>query len=67
MRDSNSADVIDRVGPGFSAAGDNSWRDDGYDHDEDEFFESPRIARRVFWTIVLILIVCAYMIASGRA
>lgn len=67
MKDASSVDTIDRVGPGFSAAGDNSWRDDGYDKDEDEFFENPRVNRLIFWIILVILVVSAYMIASGRA
>lgn len=67
MKDMNSVDTIDRVGPGFSAAGDDSWRDDGYDKDEDEFFENPRVNRLIFWIILVILVVSAYMIASGRA
>lgn len=67
MKDVNSVDTIDRVGPGFSAAGDDSWRDDGYDQDEDEFFENPRVNRLIFWIILVILVVSAYMIASGRA
>lgn len=67
MRTTEGADVLRRVGPGFSAAGDDSWRDDGYDREEDEFFEDPRVGRAILVVVALLVVLCVLFFVAGRA
>lgn len=67
MRAGDGTDVVRRVGPGFSATGDDSWRDDGYVRDEDEFFEDPRIGRGILVAVALLVVLCAVFFLAGRA
>ncbi|WP_154053047.1 hypothetical protein [Olsenella uli] len=67
MRAVDGTGVIRRVGPGFSAAGDDSWRDDGYVRDEDEFFVDPRVGRGILVAVALLVVLCAVFFLAGRA
>lgn len=67
MAKTQGAQALRRVGPGFSAPDDASWRDDGYEKSEDEFFESPSLGRGIFVVVFAVVVLCLYMIASGRA
>lgn len=67
VTEAREAEALRRVGPGFSAPDDASWRDDGYEKSEDEFFESPSLGRGIFVVVFAVVVLCLYMIASGRA
>lgn len=67
MRAVDGTDVVRRVGSGFSATGDDSWRDDGYARDEDEFFEDPRVGRGILVAVALLVVLCAVFFLAGRA
>lgn len=67
MRAVDGTGVIRRGGPGFSAAGDDSWRDDGYVRDEDEFFVDPRVGRGILVAVALLVVLCAVFFLAGRA
>lgn len=56
-----------RVGPGYSSAEDDSWCDDGFDKAEDEFFQSPALGRAILVAVLFVMVLCAYMVVSGRA
>lgn len=64
---SDDVERLRRVGPGFSGAGDDSWRDDGFDKAEDEFFQSPALGRAILVAVLFVMVLCAYMVVSGRA
>lgn len=67
VAETHETEALRRVGPGFSAPDDASWHDDGYERSEDEFFESPSLGRGIFVVVFAVVVLCLYMIASGRA